>query len=69
MELLETGIEILKKIKYEFSDEPYIVGLRFENYVSNLFSRKYFSIVEKTHSAETNQENTCFYYHRAGRRR
>ncbi len=56
MGLLDTGINILKAIKYEISDEPFMVGLRFEDYVSDLFSKKYFSIVEKTHSIETNQE-------------
>lgn len=56
MSLLDTGIKILKEIKYQTSDEPFMVGLRFEDYVNNLFSRKYFAIVEKTHSVETNQE-------------
>ncbi len=54
MGILDAGIDLLKGIKYEFSDEPFIVGLRFEDYVSDLFSEKYFSIVEKTHSKETN---------------
>lgn len=56
MGILDAGIDLLKGIKYEFSDEPFMVGLRFEDYVSDLFSEKYFSIVEKTHSTETNQE-------------
>ncbi len=56
MGILDAGIDFLKGIKYEFSDEPFMVGLRFEDYVSDLFSEKYFSIVEKTHSKETNQE-------------
>lgn len=56
MGILDAGIDFLKAIKYEFSEEPFIVGLRFEDYISDLFSKKYFSIVEKTHSAETNQE-------------
>jgi hypothetical protein len=56
MGILDAGIDLLKGIKYEFSDEPFMVGLRFEDYVSDLFSKKYFSIVEKTHSTETNQE-------------
>jgi hypothetical protein len=56
MGILDAGIDILKGIKYEFSDEPFMVGLRFEDYISDLFSKKYFSIVEKTHSTETNQE-------------
>lgn len=56
MSLLDAGIKILKNMKYEFSDEPFMIGMRFENYVLDLFSRDYFSIVEKTHSAETNQK-------------
>jgi hypothetical protein len=56
MGILDAGIDLLKGIKYTFSEEPFMVGLRFEDYVSDLFSDKYFSIVEKTHSAETNQE-------------
>lgn len=56
MGILDAGIDLLKGIKYTFSEEPFMVGLRFENYVSDLFSDKYFSIVEKTHSTETNQE-------------
>src|SRR4030067_1210880 len=55
MGLLDVGIDLLKGIKYTFSDEPFM-GLRFEDYVSDLFSTKYFSLVEKTHSTETNQE-------------
>ncbi|WAM22583.1 MAG: hypothetical protein OI715_00385 (plasmid) [Candidatus Methanoperedens sp.] len=56
MGILDAGIDLLKGIKYTFSEEPFMVGLRFENYVLDLFSKKYFSIVEKTHSTETNQE-------------
>jgi hypothetical protein len=56
MGILDAGIDLLKGIKYTFSEEPFMVGLRFEDYVSDLFSKKYFSVVEKTHSAETNQE-------------
>ncbi len=56
MGILDAGIDLLKGIKDLVSDEPFDVGLRFEKYVQDLFSPKYFSIVEKTHSAETNQE-------------
>jgi len=56
MGILDIGIDLLKGIKYTFSEEPFMVGLRFEDYVSDLFSPKYFSLVEKTHSTETNQE-------------
>ncbi len=50
MGILDAGIDFLKGIKDFVSDEPFDVGLRFENYVQDLFSPKYFSIVEKTHS-------------------
>ncbi len=56
MGILDAGIDLLKGIKYVISEEPFMVGLRFEDHVSDLFSKKYFSIIEKTHSAETNQE-------------
>jgi len=56
MGILDAGIDFLKGIKDLVSDEPFDVGLRFENYVQDLFSLKYFSIVEKTHSPETNSE-------------
>lgn len=56
MGLLDTGINFLKSIKYTFSDEPLMVGLRFENYIQSLFSPEYFSIIEKTHSPDTNSE-------------
>ncbi|PXF62144.1 MAG: hypothetical protein C4B59_00600 [Candidatus Methanogaster sp.] len=56
MGILDTGIKILQDIKYEFSDDPFMVGLRFEDYVQGLFSKKYFAISEKTHSTETNQK-------------
>ncbi len=56
MGLIDTGIKILEKIKMETSGDSFVVGLRFENHVNNLFSKKYFSIAEKTHSTKTNQE-------------
>jgi len=56
MGLIDKGIKILESIKYEFSDDPFVSGLRFEDYVNDLFSKKYFSIVEKTHSTKTNQD-------------
>ena len=56
MGLIDTGIKILEEIKMVTSDDSFVVGLRFENYVNDLFSKKYFSIVEKTHSTKTNQE-------------
>ncbi|MCZ7381446.1 MAG: hypothetical protein O8C64_07765 [Candidatus Methanoperedens sp.] len=56
MGILDAGIDLLKGLKEIFSDEPFDVGLRFENYVQDLFSPKYFSVVEKTHSPTTNQE-------------
>jgi len=53
---INAGIKLLKDIRYEVSDDSFVVGLRFEDYVEDLFSDKYFSVVEKTHSTETNQE-------------
>jgi hypothetical protein len=32
MGILDAGIDFLKAMKYEFSEEPFIVGLRFEDY-------------------------------------
>ena len=54
--VIDSGIDILKEVKYATSDDPFVVGLRFEDYVEDLFSKKYFSIAEKTHSTETNKE-------------
>lgn len=56
MGILDAGIEILKGIKGFISDEPFDVGLRFEKYVLAKFSPKYYTVVERTHSTETNQE-------------
>jgi hypothetical protein len=46
----------IQKIDYHISNDPEIVGKRFEDHVQNLFSTKYFKIVEKTHSFKTNTE-------------
>jgi len=46
----------IQKIDYRTSNDPEIVGKRFEDHVQNLFSTKYFKIVEKTHSFKTNTE-------------
>lgn len=46
----------IQKIDNHISNDPEIVGKRFEDYVQNLFSTKYFKIVEKTHSFKTNTE-------------
>ena len=56
MGLIDTGINILESIKYNYSNDSFVVGQRFENYVNDLFSKKYFSIVEKTNSTKTNQK-------------
>jgi hypothetical protein len=45
-----------KKSNITFSNEPEIVGKRFEDHVERLFSPKQFKIVEKTHSYKTNKE-------------
>jgi len=44
------------KIEYHTSNDPEIVGKWFEDYVQNLFSTKYFKLVEKTHSFKTNTD-------------
>jgi hypothetical protein len=54
--VIDSGIDRSKEIKHETSNDSFVVGLRFEDYVEKLFSEKYFSVVEKTHSTETNKE-------------
>ncbi len=44
MGILDAGIDLLKGIKEFISDEPFDIGLRFEKYVTDKFSPKYFSI-------------------------
>lgn len=46
----------IQKIDYHISNDPEIVGKRFEDHVQKLFSIKYFKVVEKTHSFKTNTE-------------
>ena len=48
--------DVFHKIEYNISNDPEIVGKRFEDYVQNLFSSQYFKLVEKTHSFKTNDE-------------
>jgi hypothetical protein len=48
--------DVFHKIEYKISNDPEIVGKRFEDDVQNLFSPQYFKIVEKTHSFKTNEE-------------
>lgn len=48
--------DIFNKIDYHTSDDPEVVGRWFEDYVQNLFTPKYFKLVEKTHSYKTNTE-------------
>jgi hypothetical protein len=48
--------EAIQKIDYHISDDPEIKGKRFEDHVERLFSREYFSLVEKTHSFKTNKD-------------
>lgn len=56
MGLLDTGIKVLKDIKMATSNDSFVVGQIFEELVNELFSKKYFTIAEKTHSTETNQD-------------
>ena len=48
--------DVFQKIDYRISNDPEIVGKRFEDYVQSLFSEQYFKVVEKTHSFKTNSE-------------
>lgn len=48
--------DVFHKIEYHTSSAPEIVGKRFEDHVENLFSKKYFKLVEKTHSFKTNAD-------------
>ena len=45
--------DVFQKIELEVSSDPAAVGQWFENHVEKLFSKKYFRIVEKTHSFKT----------------
>jgi hypothetical protein len=56
MSLLRKLGDAIHKIDYNISNDPEIKGQRFEDHVENLFSKKYFSIVEKTHSFKTNEK-------------
>jgi len=48
--------EAIQKVDYHISNDPAIVGKRFEDHVQSLFSERYFKIIEKTHSFKTNAE-------------
>jgi hypothetical protein len=48
--------DVFHKIEYHVSNDPEIVGKRFEDHVQNLFPIKMFKLVEKTHSFKTNTE-------------
>jgi hypothetical protein len=48
--------DVFNKIDYHTSDDPAIVGKRFEDEVQELFSTKYFKLIEKTHSFKTNAD-------------
>ena len=56
MGLLDGAIGLLNDIKMITSDDPLVSGLRFEEYVNDLFSEKYYSLIEKTPSPGTNKE-------------
>lgn len=47
---------VLKKVDNRISNDPEIVGKRFEDHVENLFPQKNFKLLEKTHSFDTNKE-------------
>lgn len=48
--------DFLKKIDYHTSKDPEVVGRRFEDHVQSLFPEKMFTLLEKTHSYDTNKE-------------
>jgi len=47
---------LFDKLMETFSDAPEWKGKRFEKFIIDKFSDKYFNIVEQTHSWKTNQE-------------
>lgn len=47
---------LFDSIRKEFSNKPEWKGLRFEEYVENLFDENEFAIAERTHSHRTNEE-------------
>ncbi|MBN1431448.1 MAG: hypothetical protein JW931_01590 [Methanomicrobiaceae archaeon] len=48
--------ETLTKIDENFSNDPHVVGKKYEDYVKTLFSQKWFVLVEQTHSEKVNRE-------------
>ncbi len=40
--VIDSGIDLLKEVKYATSDDSFVVGLRFEEYVEELFSKNTF---------------------------
>jgi len=48
--------DFLTTVDETFSNDPHIVGKRFEDHVESLFSKRWFTLVEKTHSAKVNQQ-------------
>jgi hypothetical protein len=48
--------DVLQKIDYKTSNDPEIVGQRFEDHVQNLFSPETYKLLEKTHSFKTNTQ-------------
>jgi hypothetical protein len=48
--------DVFQKIEYHTSNDPEIVGRRFEDHVQNLFPPETYKLIEKTHSHKTNTE-------------
>ena len=46
--------KVFTNLDYGISDSPEAVGKRWEDHVESLFKSRYFVVVEKTHSFETN---------------
>jgi len=47
--------KVFTNFDYGISDSPEAVGKRWEDHVESLFKSRYFVVVEKTHSFETNE--------------
>lgn len=54
MNFLHTLGTALQKAGDAISNDPLVVGKKFEDHVENLFDKKYFTLIEKTHSPATN---------------
>lgn len=56
MNILHSLGVALQKVGDSVSNDPLIVGKRFEDHIESLFDKRYFTLVEKTHSPATNTQ-------------